>query len=228
MTEKELKKLNRQELLEVLLAQSKKIDRLQKQLGEAQEKLTKRELAIAEAGSIAEAALVLNRVFDDAQKAADQYLDNIRRLKEQAEREAADAGRKGAEDVREEADRVLLMKQQTEKECAALREETDREKEQCRIECAEMRAQTESECAALKEEAEREREQAEKECADMKTRADGQIRHSLLRTKYAINQMLGLYAGEVEKRVKKLQRWDRRMGAMHERKTEKRASHSQE
>ena len=71
LTEKDLKKLNRQELLEVLLAQSKKIDRLQVQLREAQDKLTERELAIAEAGSIAEASLVLNNIFADAQKAAE-------------------------------------------------------------------------------------------------------------------------------------------------------------
>ena len=78
LTEKELKKLNRQELLEVLLAQSKKIDRLQAQLKETKEKLAEKELMISEAGSIAEASLVLNNIFADAQKAADQYLENIR------------------------------------------------------------------------------------------------------------------------------------------------------
>lgn len=87
MTEKDLKKLNRQELLEVLLAQSKKIDRLQRQLNEANEKLNERELRISEAGSIAEASLVLNNIFADAQKAADQYLENIRLMHERAKAE---------------------------------------------------------------------------------------------------------------------------------------------
>ena len=91
MTEKELKRLNRQELLEVLLAQSKKIDRLQKQLNEAKEKVTEREVKISEAGSIAEASLVLNHIFTDAQNAADQYLDNIRLMHKQAEKELAAA-----------------------------------------------------------------------------------------------------------------------------------------
>ena len=39
---------------------------------------TKREIELREAGSIAEAALRLNGVFEAAQKAADQYLYNIR------------------------------------------------------------------------------------------------------------------------------------------------------
>ena len=99
MTEKELKKLSRQELLEILLAQSKKIDRLQRQLHEAKEELNKKELNISEAGSIAEASLVLNNIFTDAQNAADQYLDNIRRMNAQAEKElaAAKAARERAE-----------------------------------------------------------------------------------------------------------------------------------
>ena len=36
-----------------------------------------------DAGSIAEAALALNSVFEDADKAAAQYLENIKRCSEQ-------------------------------------------------------------------------------------------------------------------------------------------------
>ena len=74
-----------------MLAQSKKIDRLQRQLNEAKEQLARKELNISEAGSIAEASLVLNNIFADAQNAADQYLDNIRLMHEQAEKELAEA-----------------------------------------------------------------------------------------------------------------------------------------
>lgn len=78
MTDKELKKLSRAELLEILVEQSQEIDRLQLQLSQVQKKLKSRRIAISEAGSIAEAALKLNGVFEAAQKAADQYLENIR------------------------------------------------------------------------------------------------------------------------------------------------------
>ena len=42
-----------------------------------------RRIELEEAGSIAEASLRLNGVFEAAQKAADQYLENLRRLSEE-------------------------------------------------------------------------------------------------------------------------------------------------
>lgn len=83
MTDRELKKLSRAELLELLLQQSKEIERLQAQLQRAREILSSREIHIRTAGSIAEAALELNGVFEAAQRAADQYLENVRRLAEE-------------------------------------------------------------------------------------------------------------------------------------------------
>ena len=79
MTEKDLRKLNRAELLKMLLEQSREIERLKAALQEAEEKITERDLSVEQAGSIAEAALRINGVFEDAQKAADQYLENIHR-----------------------------------------------------------------------------------------------------------------------------------------------------
>lgn len=80
MTDKELRKLGRTELLELLLAQSQETERLQKELEETKQQLQSRELQIQEAGSIAEASLRLHNLFLNAQNAADQYLENIRRL----------------------------------------------------------------------------------------------------------------------------------------------------
>ena len=78
MTDKELRKLTRTELLELLLIQSREIDRLNEELDQLRERMQQREIAIANSGSIAEAALVLNGVFEAAQAAADQYLENIK------------------------------------------------------------------------------------------------------------------------------------------------------
>lgn len=77
MTDRELRKLTRAELLEILLAQSREIDRLNTELEGFQTQLQKREITLSRAGSIAEAALQLNGVFEAAQAAADQYLENI-------------------------------------------------------------------------------------------------------------------------------------------------------
>ena len=80
MTEKELKHLSRAELLEMLLAQAEENRQLKKQLQAAQDALSDRRIAISQAGSLAEAALQLNGVFEAADRAARQYLENVQRL----------------------------------------------------------------------------------------------------------------------------------------------------
>lgn len=67
MTDKELRKLNRSALLEMLVEQSRENDRLRAQVDELQRLLSDRQLKINQAGSIAEASLQLNQVFEAAQ-----------------------------------------------------------------------------------------------------------------------------------------------------------------
>ena len=80
MTDKTLRKMSRRELMEMLLEQSKEVERLCAELELAEQKLRSRQILLREAGSIAEASLRLNEVFESAQKAADQYLLNVKRL----------------------------------------------------------------------------------------------------------------------------------------------------
>ena len=80
MTDKQLRKLNRAELLELLLEQSKEIDRLESELEETQAALRERNLKIENCGSIADAAAEVNSLFRIAQKTADMYLVNVQRL----------------------------------------------------------------------------------------------------------------------------------------------------
>jgi len=80
MTERDLKKLSRLELLELLLQERRENDKLKEQVQELQEKLDDRAIRIGECGSIAEAALKLNGVFEAAEAAAQQYIENVKRL----------------------------------------------------------------------------------------------------------------------------------------------------
>ena len=80
MTTNKLRKLNRKQLLELMLEQSKRIDELEQQLAEAKEQLEIRYVIKEQAGSIADAALRLNHVFEAAQNAADAYLESIHKL----------------------------------------------------------------------------------------------------------------------------------------------------
>ena len=117
MTEKELKKLNRYQLLELIIIQSEQIQELQNQLQQAQEQIDAQNIRIAEAGSIAEASLQLSGIFEAAQSAADIYLENVRKqtadadlirenARQDAERITAEAAQKAAQ-MTEEAKALL-------------------------------------------------------------------------------------------------------------------------
>lgn len=85
MTDKELRKLSRRDLLQLLLEQSLEIQDLKKRLEEAEAALMDREIKIDLAGSIAEAALQLNGVFEAAEAACQQYLENVELLTKRQE-----------------------------------------------------------------------------------------------------------------------------------------------
>lgn len=91
MTDKQLKRLSRRELLEMLITQTRKVESLEAQLAEANRKLNDKMLMIEESGSLADAVMRLNGVFEAAQSAAQQYLENIRSRSEQTSQ--ADGGK---------------------------------------------------------------------------------------------------------------------------------------
>ena len=63
MTDKELRKLHREDLLQILISQQRQIDEMNAALEESEAALNDKKIALEESGSIAEAALRLN-VFD--------------------------------------------------------------------------------------------------------------------------------------------------------------------
>lgn len=106
MTNKELKKLSRAELLEMLVEQSELCDELQKKLDKALSELQNRNITIYNAGTLAEAAAKLSGVFEAADQAAALYLENIQRMAQEVERihsEHIAAAQKEAEKILHEA-----------------------------------------------------------------------------------------------------------------------------
>ena len=77
-TDNSLKKMRRKDLLEILLLQNKKITVLEEKNKYLEGQLNKKEIIMKEYGNIAEASLKLNKVFEVAQKAADDYLESIK------------------------------------------------------------------------------------------------------------------------------------------------------
>ena len=78
MTDQELKKMNRLELLEILVKQGERIEELEKELAETKAQLESRRIRLEKAGSIADAALQITDIFTKAQEAADLYLENVK------------------------------------------------------------------------------------------------------------------------------------------------------
>ena len=81
---KQLKKLNRKELLELLLLQTRENEKLKAELSEVQAALDEKNLRIEKAGDLATAMIAVNGVMEAAQAAAEQYLENIKKMERQA------------------------------------------------------------------------------------------------------------------------------------------------
>lgn len=88
MTEKDLKKLNRYQLLELLIIQTKRVEKLQKLLEDSEKQLKEQNIKISSLGNIAEASMQVHGVFQAAQDAADTYLNKAKRHAEEIEQDA--------------------------------------------------------------------------------------------------------------------------------------------
>ncbi len=160
MNDQELKKMKRNELLSILLAQSEEIDSLKETIADQQKRLDDRRIMIEESGSVAEAALRLNGFFDAAEKSAAQYLENIQTQSDEIQAKC------DAMMTRTEAE-CGSIRSQAETECTQMRADTQAECDQMRsdakIECDRMRKDAQAECAKM-------RQDVKEECDDMRTR----------------------------------------------------------
>jgi len=116
MISKDLKHMGREELLQLLIQLTTENDELKIQLEQKDQEIVQlkerptvvQPAEFQEPGSIAQAALRINHVFEDAQKAADQYLNTISRM----QREQAIRCQKLLMDAQAEADRRIAEAQQ--------------------------------------------------------------------------------------------------------------------
>lgn len=118
MTDKELKRLSRAEILEMLIRQVKQTADLRVQLEDAEQKLRDRQIVVERAGSIAEASLELNNVYTASESAVEQYLENIKRFSDQQK----DICEQIETDARQKAESIL---REAEEACAAREKDAD-------------------------------------------------------------------------------------------------------
>jgi hypothetical protein len=113
LTERELRKLSRTDLLELLLAQRRENEQLRCLLDQAEAKLADRTLKINNAGSIAEASLQLSGIFTAAQDSCQCYMDNIKLL---SERQSAIC-QQMEEETKERCDQMVAEAEMKSQQC---------------------------------------------------------------------------------------------------------------
>ena len=87
MTDKEFKRLSRAQLIEIIYQLQLQIDKLNEEKQALENELEDKRLRLQSAGNIAEAALEINDCFRSAQNAAEQYLNEIKAIREETDTE---------------------------------------------------------------------------------------------------------------------------------------------
>ena len=100
MINKELKRLSRRELVDIIYQMKKNEQQMQEEISALRAALEDKRIRLSEAGSVAEAAANITQVLSAAQETADLYLREIACMKDQAQEECdkkiREASRKAA------------------------------------------------------------------------------------------------------------------------------------
>ena len=107
MIGKELKRLSRRELVDIIYQLKKNEQQMQEKITELEDALQEKRIRLSVAGSIAEAAMDMTNIFSSAQITADLYLREIASMKEDTERDCAkiiEEANKKAEDILRQAE----------------------------------------------------------------------------------------------------------------------------
>ena len=116
---KELKSLNRSELIEIIYQLKKSEQELQEENESLRKMLDSKRIMISKAGSIADASLALTDIFTKAQVSADIYLAEIEQRKEKLEKDYTliinDANNKADEIVKKAIKQREIIMRETRK-----------------------------------------------------------------------------------------------------------------
>lgn len=85
MTDKEFKRLSRHQLIDIIYQFQLQVDTLTEKNQALEQELADKRLRLSNAGNIADAALEMNDCLRSVQKAAEQYLNEIKAIREETE-----------------------------------------------------------------------------------------------------------------------------------------------
>ena len=87
MTDKEFKRLSRAQLIDIIYQLQLQIDKLNEEKQALASELEDKRFRLRNVGNIAEAALEINDCFRSAQNAAEQYLNEVKAIREETDTE---------------------------------------------------------------------------------------------------------------------------------------------
>ena len=102
MISKELKRLSRRELVDIIYEMKKNEQKMKAEIASLKAMLQDKRMRISEAGAIGEAAASITKVFSAAQETADLYLYEISCMKADTEKRCAEM----LEEARKEAVKI--------------------------------------------------------------------------------------------------------------------------
>ena len=112
MDNRELRKLGRKDLLEIILEQTKRIEKLELDYEKVKKELNEKKILIQNAGSIAEASLALSSIFESADEAAKTFINNVEEFAKQEEKnirkELKELKKKKIAEIEKECEKRLL------------------------------------------------------------------------------------------------------------------------
>ncbi len=85
MKNKELRRMSRRELIEIIYEMKQREIALLKKYAELEKKWEDRELRLSKIGSLAEASMAFYDIMDKAQKTADMYVNGVKQACKQAQ-----------------------------------------------------------------------------------------------------------------------------------------------
>ena len=103
MTDKEFKRLNRAQLIDIIYRLQLEVEELTQKNCALEKTLEDKRLRIDNAGNIANAALEINDCFRNAQNAAEQYLNEIQALQAETQRQR----QRILEEAKAEAEQII-------------------------------------------------------------------------------------------------------------------------
>ena len=155
MAERDVKRLSKYEMQDIILKQDKEIEELKNLLDIKEKLLEDRTIRLLESGSIAEAALKLNGIFEAADAAVKNYVESIEALRVRQEEICAKREEESVRKAEEIIADATQKRDQMTQQCKDLEEQT---KKHCELllerfedQCTNLIKSTRTQCTSLEE-----------------------------------------------------------------------------